>query len=37
MSAESWVACFSQLTLLGNHVGLTIELLAQPTGTDVTQ
>ena len=33
MNGVGWVACFSQLTLLGIHVGLTIEPLAQPTVT----
>ena len=30
---QCWVACFSQPTLLGINVGLTIEPLAQPTVT----
>ena len=32
-SGIAWVACFSQPTLLGINVGLTIEPLAQPTVT----
>ena len=33
MNGVGWVACFSQPTLLGIDVGLTIEPLAQPTVT----